>query len=454
MSEESKKRGFYALTVANFIAVLIYACLTPIMSDDISYGDVVATANNFFDLFVQEYHHYIDHSGRSVAHILVRLFLFVGTKSVFNVVSALVFTALSLLIYVNVREREKYDIRLYGIIIIMLWLFDPAISNTVFWQTGACNYLFTTTIIMGFITLFRKGVHDKKEGTIWSIVGMFVCGVICGWCNENTSGAVIVFIALETIYFVKKNKRTKDKPKKWMISSLIGALIGFAFMILAPGNYGRLGVLEESHTGIVAMAARFLKITLNIKNGYFVLVATYLVLLCLIRYMDRGAKRFVPFVHDMLFFGFLFLITDYALIMIPSSEIRSYYGAGIFLMTGIAQGVSKLLTDRNTVIKSFVSSLAIVLGLFLVFTYIEEGANLARIKREFDERNAYFQQMADEGAEDVTAPMLRPGWETRFSAAYDSDIEEGPDFWINWFYANHYGFDTVTGVERENWDEY
>lgn len=447
MSQKAKKNLFYIITAVTFLSVLIYEFLTPMMSDDIVYYDAVKEANNFFDLFVQEYHHYIDHTGRSVAHIIMRIFYFIDAKAVFNVVAALMFTLLSHLIYKNVAEKEEYDPRIYALIVLMMWLFDPAISNTVFWETGACNYLFTTTIIMGFVTLFRKFVREGRECNPKLLVGMCLYGIVAGWCNENTSGAVILFVLIE-LYVNRK------KIQPYMISSLIGSMIGFVTMCLAPGNFGRLGVTEEEHTGLMAMVARFLKITLNIKNGYFVLVCVFIALLIIIRYMDRGVKKYTAFVSDMALFGLLFVATCYALIMVPSSELRSYYGASIFLMTAVAQGVAKILTGKKNYARCVVTVVVALLTVYLGFTYIEEGANLARIKREFNERDAYLQQKADEGEVDVYAPMLRPQWETRFSAAYESDIQEDWHYWINQFYSGHYGLDTVSGVEREEWTEY
>ena len=62
--------------------------------------------------------------------------------------------------------------------------------------------------------------------------------------------------------------------------------------------------------------------------------------------------------------------------------------------------------------------------------------------------------MQEQGIQDIEAPMLRPQWETRFSAAYRMDIHEDDEYWINTFYAVHYDLGMVIGVDRENWTEY
>ena len=177
MSDKLRKKLFYAAVLVNFIMVTVYEFLTPNMSDDIIYGDKVAEAGSFFDLFVQEYEHYMDHTGRSVAHFLLRIFLYIGNKGVFNIAAGVVFAILSLCIYQCVDFKKEYDIRVYIGILILLWLFDPAISNNVFWETGACNYLFTAAIMFAYITLFKRAYKEDKPGSIGFIAGMFFLGL-------------------------------------------------------------------------------------------------------------------------------------------------------------------------------------------------------------------------------------------------------------------------------------
>ena len=117
------------MVAVSYLAVTIYHFLTPYLSDDIIYWDEVATAGNFFDLFGQEANQYLTHTGRSVAHIILRIFLFINVKAFFNIVAGAVFVLLSLLIYLNIQGKREYDIRLYAAILAILWFLDPAIDN-------------------------------------------------------------------------------------------------------------------------------------------------------------------------------------------------------------------------------------------------------------------------------------------------------------------------------------
>ncbi len=468
ISEKNKKKIFYLMVFVTFAMVAIYEYLTPNMSDDIVYGDIVAGATNFFDLFRQEYEHYMHHSGRNIAHILLRIFLYSNNKLFFDIVAAGIFTLLSVLMYLNVDSRQKYDFRVYGLILVFLWFLDPAMNNTVFWETGACNYLITGTIVIGYITFFRKHMRMDSPNSLKLFLEMLILGLAAGWCNENTSGGAILFALIMLVDKWNQSGKKISFIKPWMLAAFIGNLIGFAILILSPGNTDRADGAEEAHTGLLALMARFLKIVLNIKDNYLLLVLMFVVALIFIGYLSVNKTKFLESTRYMRFLGFVALATAFALIAVPESQLRTYYGASLFLMMAVANGVAYIANTKvmsgsvsdeehgltYSILQTAVSSAIAICLVILSFEYIENGANLARIKREFDERDEYFAQLAEEEVIDAVAPMLRPEWENRFSFAYESDITEHWEYWINQYYSEHYGFDTVTGVEREEWTEY
>ena len=455
MTDKLRRRLFYAVVMVNYILVTIYEFLTPNMSDDIIYGDKVAEANSFFDLFAQEYEHYLTHGGRSIAHFILRIFLFVGNKGVFNVVAGAVFVLLSLLIYANVDCKKQYDLRVYIGILILFWVFEPAISNTVFWETGACNYLFTAAIMFGYITVFRRACQRQDKPGIGFAIGMFFFGVAAGWCNENSSGGVI-FLVLALMFMKWLEKRDLSGIRAFMVTGLLGNILGFLVMIMSPGNTSRAAGAEEAHTGLLALAARFLKITLIIKDYYIVLLLVFVVVAIAVSYRASSGEEKKGALTTMILFGLAFLATSYALIAVPDSQIRTYYCASLFLMTGVVNGFSWIINKgfKEDMIQIFATGIITVFSILFLFTYVEQGANLARIKREYTERDIYLTQMAKGDEMVVEAPMLRPEWISRYSMAYESDICEDKFDWLNLSYAEHYGLWYIIGVDRENWTNY
>ena len=102
MSIEKRRRvTFGAAVLLAFTAILIFNIFTPYMTDDLSYKTTVLEADSFLDLIKQEYEQYMTWTGRSVGHMILRLFLG-GSKAVFNIFNRLIFTLLTLLIYWNI----------------------------------------------------------------------------------------------------------------------------------------------------------------------------------------------------------------------------------------------------------------------------------------------------------------------------------------------------------------
>lgn len=90
---------------------------------------------------------------------------------------------------------------------------------------------------------------------------------------------------------------------------------------------------------------------------------------------------------------------------------RAYFGAGVFLIAAVVQGYTDI-SDNDVYFKTLKSSFIAVLSVILFFTYMDSGANMIRIYREYHEREVYLEEKAAAGEKDVTVPMLRPGFET------------------------------------------
>lgn len=443
---KEKKIRFWGIVILCFVTILVYNFLTPMLSDDLNYATVVRKANSIWDLFGQEYQQYMTWTGRSPSHILLRLFLYSKSKIIFDVFNSICFTLLTIFMYLNIERHEKYDVKVYLLIILSIWIFGVSFSETVLWETGACNYLIATTVIMGFMTAFRFFFNKENKGTYLRIIVMFLLGVWAGWCNENTSGACILFVL---ILIVRKLYTEKKKIQGWMISGLIGNILGFLIMIAAPGNMVRSGYKKELHSGLFGIASRCLKITLNIKDEFFILLCIFIFLILLLHYQNVNWHK----MKNTLLFFFLFAATCYALALAPEAQVRAFFGAGIFLIIACVQAYSDVV-DSDALIMAGKRSAVMILLLYMAFSYLENGANLARIYREEQERYEYLQQKAAEGVKEVTVPELRPQFTSKYSMAYENDIKEDKEYWINGGYAGYFGFEWVYGVPRDEWTEY
>ncbi len=446
MKDHIRKRIFYCLLIITFLAIAVYNFLTPMLTDDMSYAAIVSNAHSFGDLLGQEYHQYMTWTGRSVNHMILRCFLS-ADKWVFNIFNSLAFVLLTLFIYANIEHKKKYDVFTYTLITLFIWTTSVSFGQTILWETGACNYLWGSTIIMGFITCFRyflKKEEQIKKPILVAIL-MLLLGVIAGWCNENTSGGGILLVLLFSYLFWKQKK----KVYIWMYAGVLGQIVGFLFMILAPGTENRKQYMEEIHTGLYAIASRWLKCTITIRDNFWILLAIFVVVFVFVRLQKVQWRTNL---NSSVFF-FAFLATCYALVLTPEPVVRAYFGAGIFLTTAVVQGIVDV-TEQDIYVRTIKMSAIILFALSMFFTYLESGANLARIYRECEERSTYITEQAAAGEKDITVPMLRPDFETIYSDAYNSDLEEDSGYWINVAFASYYGVNSISAVPREDWTEY
>ena len=481
-----KKTAMYLITLFSFAAIFIFNYFTPFLSDDYSYAAQARTARGLADLIAQEYHQYMTWIGRSVAHLILRISLRLPLI-LFKTANSIVFVLLSFLIYLEIPHRKKYDPIVFLLIQLSLWLFTVDFRQTVLWQTGACNYLWTTTIILAMMTTMHRlrgaAVTAVSAGTSAAapanapaavsagtsvivperkglrrgilLIPLFVFGVVAGWCSENTSGACLVYILLLVI-----DERVNEK--RWFaegIAGALGTLTGLLFMVLAPGNALRAQVREKgNYTGILGLASRFQKVTLIVCQYFFVLLCVAGILLIVIHLLMRKEERRtrLQMLRRPLVFLFLFLITAYALILTEPTQPRAYFGAGIFLIIAVLSLVRTALnleirTDRSIGVRTVTYSILMVLSLYFVFMYFRCGASNIRIYRDWKERADYIEKQIAEGNDDITVAQVHKDFYNDYSALPEMELTEDPGYWTNVGYEEYYGVSSIRAIPYDDW---
>lgn len=441
------KKFFILLVLISFVLILIYNLLTPMTTDDFSYTLAVRKAGSIWELFSQEKTQYMTWNGRSVNHIILRFFLYANSRLLFKICNSIVFVLLSMLIYCNVSGKKKYDIFTYIVIQLLLWFSAVSFGQTILWETGACNYLWGTTIILGFVTFIRKSISWKKITFLQIVLLSFLSmlfGIIAGWCNENTSGGGIL---LTLFFMILSYVQNKKRPPIWTYIGLFGMISGLAIMVLAPGNKIRSAAQEESHTGIMALAARILKCTLKQKELFIILFA-----ICIIAFIILFVRKKNLENLNMVAFIVVSLCTSYALVLTTEPMPRAYFGAGIFLIIATVQGITSIGWEIESIkiIKLSVVSIFIMCFLFL---YIENGAVLSRIYRDSSTREEYILQCIQDGKTNLVVPAMREEYDTLYSDAVRSDIQKDAGYWVNTMYADYYQVDSIFAIDWDTWEK-
>lgn len=451
--EKHRKGLFFFILAASFVTIFVYNCLTPYMSDDYAYLIEVQKAKSLWDLIRQQYGEYLSNSGRIIGQFNVRLSLW-GSKQIFNVVNSAMFVALIGLMYLNIRRKKKYDLFVLLLIITFLWKYTVDFGQTILWICGACNYLWGSVIILGFVTFYRHMLDNasRRRYGVGAAVIAFVFGAAAGWCNENTSGGGLLLILLfSLLFFIQKRKEKERTVYPFMITGVLGMCTGILGMITAPGVRNRSQVMsEDEYTGIVGLLSRIYKITMNIRELFF----TVLVLFTIVLVILILQKKLKSCGRECILFGCAWLATCYAIALAPTPANRAFFGAGVFLMIACIQGIRDV-SEEELVIRTAKYSLVSILCLWLCFTYLDNLVNLARIYREENERiDMIYAEKADPDEDGVlVVPKLREAFANPYSNAHLSDLQEDKDYWINHFYEAYYDLGTIIALPREEWDE-
>ena len=237
-----------------FVFMFLFNYLSPIsFGDDYVYSFIwsgqsiyeplpenVSRIASWQDLFRSQWSHYFTWGGRTVAHVLAQFFLWKG-KALFNFANTLISILLVFELYWCINKGKisfTFDHRTLIWIFFLLWACTPGFGVVFFWITGACNYLWTNTILLVFlIPYFQKFYSDEMlvNNNIRYITVALVTGIIAGWTNENSVCWVIVVLAV-FIYYCKNH----NNLEMWMVFGFIGLVSGYALLMFAPGNYNRL----------------------------------------------------------------------------------------------------------------------------------------------------------------------------------------------------------------------
>ena len=430
--------------LAVFFLVLVLNLLTVKTSDDLGYS----INNGLLDIFRREYIQYMTWTGRSVAHLFARVFLAMP-KIIFDVCNSAVFCILTELIARHAAGGKKeVSGTLYAFSALCVFLFAPLFGQTVLWETGSCNYLWTTTIILAFLYEYRNALREEPEHRPWFAAIFFLFGVAAGWTNENTGGACILMGLILVGLFWRKTK----KIPLWMITGLIGAVIGFVIMIKAPGNAIRAqDFINEG--GKAYVLVHDLRNTLNIFGNPEAQLPLWLAFgaslaVCLKTRADRESV--------LLGCGYAFCgmaaVAAIILSPVPVEFDRSMFGATIFVMIGVL--TLALQAAERTEPGNLKPALLGMLCALSLFRYGHAVLDLGYTRYQYTVRENWVKEQKEAGNGNPVIPTINNEFFTTYNAMYGlNDILADPAFVNNENYAVTHGLESVVSTSLEKWND-
>lgn len=436
MNKENIKFGIVNLSI--FFAILFLNYLTPMAADDYAYSFILSTTervNSFADVFRSQCYQYVTYGGRIVAHSFAQIFLWWG-KPIFNFVNAAMF-----IVYINLisllafsREQKK-SVKTIISSFLIAWFMLPVIGSVIFWLTGSCNYLWGTTFVFAFIYRYYNCLFDitEKKESIFKMILWFLFGVVAGWCNENTSGMGIMVCCLLTLYKYKKHL----KIWKWQIAGIIGAILGFSLLMLAPGNYARVDLLGPSISPFQRYLNAFILADMRAfraegiyKILFFIFLFTYLFVL-ITSVIDKERK----IVGGIWFLGAL--ACNFAMILSPSYPDRASFGVySMYFVSIFYSGRTIVEYFDKQWIMNVVKVLICISCLYFSISYLEAVYDIGLTKLQDRERISIVLSEKSKDNYDISVQGVAP--KTKYNVFYS--IHDWPDYGV----AQYYSVNSIT----------
>jgi len=398
MENNSKK---VKLNIGTFFWIILFfagiICIwktqreVPIMMDDEWYSTVLssdAPLHSLGDIVQAQVWHYHNWGGRTVAHTIAQLIFLYLSEPVADALNVALIVLLAWMINAVMRSGNRVGAmsslqgdaaavrqREFVFLTLTIGFLHGLNANwkmSMYWQTGACNYLYTTVIILAFLWMYLRTLDDGQkcmtggaaadivaDATNGAATGLAAdavmeaerksavstaalilvapfLGLLCGWTNENMGPAVWVL----TVAVMLLHKKEGRPVRVWMILGSVCCLIGSVLMILAPGNAVRSAEVASNSYG--ALWQIFLRMYGVCKGAWEylfpVVLATAAVLfvnLCVLK-NKLNQKEILVLAGAILSWG--------AMVLSPHYPDRASFGTMCFLLCLLLSQARAMMT--------------------------------------------------------------------------------------------------------------
>lgn len=444
---DKRRRCFCLLIVAIvFIFMFILNIKTYFVSDDYVYQFIFTgryptvdtkTIGSVFDIFISMTNHWNLWGGRVFNHALLQL-LFMFGKIPFDLFNSFMFVLLGILVYKHAVAKKIYKPFLLLTIYASIFILSPQPGSTFIWKSGSANYLWVADFFL-LISLIYKRYYETNntKDDVWRVFFLFILGIIVGCGSENGSFAMIFML----LFYVFIYRKKEVKIPKWSIAGLVGCILGFSFLILAPGNYIRADLMYAKRSlSIASLFERFMEIT-NFSYE-FLMVVTIAVIVSLILLSKKKQNNVINNYGVQIIFIITAIISIYSLVLSPYAPERSWFFAFIFFLTVCFINVVKIDLKKEYLCKG-----VLCIGFIIIFigfacysqAYIDINDSQVHLANEMQK----IKEQIDRGESDIVVYDM-----ATHSGRYNAFTENGyltcnKDSWMNLWIAKYLGINSI-----------
>lgn len=363
---EKKQHIIFALTVLVGLVTLFVLYVShkqvPFMMDDNWYATKLFSEEpirNLKDIYEAQVWHFYNWGGRSMAHALLQMILLMGS-AVADILNVVVTVLLGV---VMCKLSGRRDLLSLVAAVGMLFGLNADWFQSMYWQSGAANYLYITVFILLFVHCYFREI-EKEEHKLWGICAWIIpLGILAGWSNENM-GPVAWILATVAMVLVKKSGRKLDA---WMWVGNISCLLGSVLVIVAPGNFVRskAAALE----GYGTLWKLFLRCYVECKASFDYL-SVALVVTALVLVVGKAVGCKVGTNNVLYLLGAL--LSWGAMILSPHYPARATFGTMILLAVVVLSMAGKIMDKRKDLEVPMAGVLLLIWlrGMFFVGEYL------------------------------------------------------------------------------------
>ena len=451
--------------------------LMPTVADDYSYafiwdgdgrgnlldgldGSRLQPIESFGDIIQSQWAHYLTWGGRTIAHIFVQLFVW-ENNLLFDAANTLVFAAMVLLLFkagtgLPLRELNKTYLLF---ILAGLYFCMPTPVITTIWLTGACNYLWMSTLIILFLLPFVTAYRQQKlvPSPLSLVPIMAILGLCAGWSIEPGAAVAVSLTSLFVLdAWLKKNLRP------WMKIGFAFLIVGAAILFLSPGNFQRLeltNALEPDELVPPDAQWTLQMFAVNFVAGFLPDFLRELILFVpIICYFERSqrsesASRFI-----LMFAGAAVMVLS-VMMFSPEFPERAGFPSTIFLLVASLAALKEILPDVKKFCRRHVKGATLAAGIIAAWWtlnllgcfYVEFD-----LHRQFAARDAYIAAHKHDDLITV-APLKVPAWigDILGSRTWDAltfklggEFDDVPDGDRNVTFARYHGLKKIVVADN------
>ena len=236
-----KKTGLSLGVLAGwFIIMYVANSWMPLYRDDYLAAVIWRTGDHLesiSDVFYSLERYYYMHGGRLVSFFIQFVFMLWG-KAYFNAANALVFVLLLPVMLMHCRRdfgwyKEPGTLLLLGIFI---WLGISHFGEVAIWLCGSAVYLWTGLFTAVFLLPYNLAIAKSFRSKSYRLaILMLPFGMIAACSVENLTVTTTLLVMGITLLAYRRGLIAP-----WMLTGMIGSVIGSIVCIFAPGNFVRI----------------------------------------------------------------------------------------------------------------------------------------------------------------------------------------------------------------------